>query len=698
MRPELEQIAYIEKYLQQKLTPEELTQFEEKMAKDVNFKKEVIAQQKITKASYNQGLKKKINRAKRKYTSKKWLKLIGIGTGLVCVGLLVAKMLLTTPPPSTSQIIDELPTTKHQIPVAQDTVLESENGILFGIPKDAFLDQDNNPVSGKIDIIIQEATTPSAIIKAGLSTYSNDDLLETGGMFYLEAYQGDSPLHLKTDKEISFIVPTDKVDPDMMLYKGEEKDGRINWVDPKPLIKTLETVDILSLNFYPHHFEEKLHELGIQDSTKTLRDSIFYTFYCPYNYALRGDENVDIYTVQDTDSSAPTDHHHGHHEHRASCHFIEPAHIKTIWNKHYQNTFIATKAFEERLQMMYQNCASDVLNLYLNNLNEPLYVVDQKAALICQPQFKTQFESFAQRKDGRVTLKKGMAQQLEHYFQKRSLAYRQAIEKTQRNYWKKQDKLDKKHDEKSQQKTKKDKRIEQKNFECEFCTNMKSTCHQLKIKQYPCDCKKPEKPLKNAYRGTINTVFIWNNIDKQVCAATIARKTSTIKWEGKEAKLTYHPIEVTIENEKQMDFTRVYLLSDSLKSYMRLKKKETLYTESLNSLMKYHLVVVGYQKNEVYLYHQVLPNQTGKYTISLVMSSKKNVKELLNKITAHQAVQDIKDDLNFAKYDYKDNIRIADNKKRLKLFHELRQVIFPCYVPPTEGETSGTLKLYEYEE
>ena len=76
--------------------------------------------------------------------------------------------------------------------------------------------------------------------------------------------------------------------------------------------------------------------------------------------------------------------------------FIDPLAIKTLKMSRFQNTLIATKEFEERLQVMHQlKNGSLVLEIYINNLSEPLWKCDEMAAELLSGAQRDVFEEFA---------------------------------------------------------------------------------------------------------------------------------------------------------------------------------------------------------------------------------------------------------------------------------------------------------------
>ena len=78
-----------------------------------------------------------------------------------------------------------LPVQQFSLDASRDTVIETRAGITMSIPAKAFLNGDGRTATGKTILIVKEALDPASIIKAGLSSRSGDQLLESGGMFFL---------------------------------------------------------------------------------------------------------------------------------------------------------------------------------------------------------------------------------------------------------------------------------------------------------------------------------------------------------------------------------------------------------------------------------------------------------------------------------------------------------------------------------
>ena len=157
--------------------------------------------------------------------------------------------------------------------------------------------------------------------------------------------------------------------PGMQLFEGERKeDGSIDWVNPKALDNFLIPVDIYSLNFYPPDYENTLEELCYDVKDKSFTDSLYYSFSHLYSLNNEPIQIVDTEVNFESDSVAYT------YEYDAiidsSRLYINPAKIKSIWSKEFNNTLLATREFEKRLKVIFGTCNGLILDLYINNLDK----------------------------------------------------------------------------------------------------------------------------------------------------------------------------------------------------------------------------------------------------------------------------------------------------------------------------------------
>jgi cytochrome c2 len=125
--------------------------------------------------------------------------------------------------------IDALAKQVFTINTAADTSIITKDSIVFSFEKGSFDTQ-----AGQVTITIQEALHLSDMLRAGLTTMADGDILQSGGMFNITAEAGGQNVQLK--KRAGVKLPTYKYRDGMNLYKGELKDGKLNWKDPEALL------------------------------------------------------------------------------------------------------------------------------------------------------------------------------------------------------------------------------------------------------------------------------------------------------------------------------------------------------------------------------------------------------------------------------------------------------------------------------
>ena len=117
----------------------------------------------------------------------------------------------------------------------KDTVIQCKEGTLLSIPANAFQYCSTQlPVNGPVKISVKEFYKISDMLIAGLTTKSNDQLLESGGMICIKVsskVNNDSCI-LSPGKNISIAMPnslTTNVDG-MRLFNGKHDSASLNWV------------------------------------------------------------------------------------------------------------------------------------------------------------------------------------------------------------------------------------------------------------------------------------------------------------------------------------------------------------------------------------------------------------------------------------------------------------------------------------
>lgn len=353
---------------------------------------------------------------------------------------------------------------------------------------------------------------------------------------------------------------------------------------------------------------------------------------------------------------------------------INPSAIKTIWDDHFQNTFIATKEFEERMPFIHQTCEEDILQLYLHNLDKNLSSVDSMAAytkfyhgemeqqhpILEKYPVHPEFLQFASREDGKVKNNDKNTALLTSYFQKKYAQYSEETAKVQAKYLEEQRKLDEVAATKNKEfRETEEKRIEQ-NYKEEYKVN-----------------------LKDAYRQLGITVEIkstgWKNVDKYVEEATMARTTLnyTDPNSGKKAVIEYNPLTVNVTNCKNYDRTLVYLLPDELSSFMRLENKNDVFEEKVTKLMNYKLICIAYKGDEAF-YYSADNVKSGDHTVSLIKTDNATIQNNINKLSKRSQSKAMNDELNYVSFARAEEKRQKKLEEQRVFENKVKKVIFPC--------------------
>lgn len=292
----------ISQYLNKELSATDRALFEAQLQSDAELKKEFDIQVQLIEAVKRHGIQQEIKKSIKKIKTQKLFKQVVIGLAISLAALGVFYVAKKYQAKSKNNILHELNETGtntwteadkvleaqvFSINTDRDTIIETEHGIVIAIPANAFVTKQGTLAKNPVELEIKEAMTAADIMKAQLSTTSNGKLLETGGMFYINARNGEENLVIDKTKAVNVNVPNNSNKSDMQLFRGERlDDGSINWIDPKPLQRKLTTVDITTLNFYPEHFLDSVKAFGFDSKNKKVTDSIYYSFSTDCNAAF----------------------------------------------------------------------------------------------------------------------------------------------------------------------------------------------------------------------------------------------------------------------------------------------------------------------------------------------------------------------------------------------------------------------------
>jgi hypothetical protein len=644
MRNELTLIEKIEAYLNGQLAVEENAAFEQEITVDAALKEKVDLQRQLSAGLERSAWRALVQKVSRKYKMRKRLQWVTVVVlvilSAVAVWYVSGKYLhhyAAVPAESTP-----LPVQYFRINPSVDTVLETAGGITFSILANTFQDSDGQLITAPVDVAVKEALDGASIIQSGLSTKSGNALLETGGMFYIDASAGGASLQLRNP--IYTEIPAETVQAGMQLYKGElRRDGIVNWINPVPLDHDLTLVDIERLNFYPPAYLYTLFTLGYDTLNKAFTDSLYYSFAASF---------------VERDSS------------RTPC-GLNPASVQAIWTEQFQQTIIATRQFEERMYWLHKVGDGALLDLYVRNLDKSLSAIDSMVANKLSGAMKEQFLLFAARHDGKVKSSSAQRQQLQQYYKMKSAAFTAAVLQTQKAYQQREDSLKMAAAARKAQYERKMDEQDMNNFREELTLNTQSVYRQLGY-----DRPRRTTVPSNVYAASITSTG-WYNIDREVTEATIAKQSAIITANGKQAVISYQP--VTFKVDSGYDRVYVYLLPDQLTSYIRLFDEGGRYTDKLNSLMKYNVVCLAYKGEQAFFY-AAQHVQPGTHTVLLEEIGEKTLSVKLSQYTSQHIAKDIRDD---EKYLYQIFLDEQQEKKRAvtqDLFYRIWHVIFPCYM------------------
>jgi len=367
---------------------------------------------------------------------------------------------------------------------------------------------------------------------------------------------------------------------------------------------------------------------------------------------------------------------------------INPASIKTIWNTKLNNTNLATNEFEERLVWIHNSCNQSALDVYINNLDKPLYDVDLMVIDMVSGEVKSKFIEFSKRKDGKVELDNVATQKLSAYYKTKTKAYTKALLATQKTYWEEQEQKDLDQQNANTESVLRDFRSKQDVFHKELSVNLCKVYSELK-QNYDCN-REPIPPPKATYSVSVSTTG-WNNIDKQVVFATLNRETTSISLNGKTSTLTYDNWTGSIPEYETYDRINVYNIPKTINSYVKIKGEKGKYTYKLNADLEYETVILAWNENQ--LYYATKMTTKGNETFNLKAISEVDFKTKiiakLNHINAMEVEIDYIVDTRI------NDKRVKQNIQRKKLRSWVEPIIFPCLSYTTVDSTDAVLELDE---
>ena len=132
--------------------------------------------------------------------------------------------------------------------LSQASSIKAKDGTIVKIPQDAFVHPDGHSLEGRlVNLKIEEAIRPSAMVFNKLNTVHGENALTTGGMIRLAASIDGVPLELRDGKALDVFVPTTDPNADMNLYAGSrDETGQMAWDQLEEPVQIMDAERVLA--------------------------------------------------------------------------------------------------------------------------------------------------------------------------------------------------------------------------------------------------------------------------------------------------------------------------------------------------------------------------------------------------------------------------------------------------------------------
>jgi hypothetical protein len=151
---------------------------------------------------------------------------------------------------------------KFEINNDKPTTIVADGGTEILIPQGCFVDNEGNSVKGKVQIEVIEAFTLSDFITSGLATLSDEKLLLSNGMLFIDAKSSGNSLKIKNNSELTVEMPTMASNNGFQMFTG---DGQ-NWSVDSSMLEDDYIIPLPLSLLYPRGYEWLYHcSRGIDD-------------------------------------------------------------------------------------------------------------------------------------------------------------------------------------------------------------------------------------------------------------------------------------------------------------------------------------------------------------------------------------------------------------------------------------------------
>lgn len=288
-----------------------------------------------------------------------------------------------------AQFAQSSPSEFFTINPKKDTILLSQTGTLFFLPKNNFIDEQGNPVTEQVQVEWQEMSTLKEAFDNNLTTVDDKgQFLQTGGMFWLGATTNKGePVKVNQSIRIekNSVLSIAELKQYKALWKGEElvwgapqeRPKNMTLIDLEVIEESIQAIDNSYIGWKEMPLQRKPQKVLTQD----------YSLQFGY-----GCKTLEVLQLLQEDAA---------------------------YRKAIAQTWIATNEFKKRLWALIQACSLKGFKLYLEHTDKNLWEADELVVALLEKENNpatATFRKFAALKNtvvrGTAPLPKSLLQKL----------------------------------------------------------------------------------------------------------------------------------------------------------------------------------------------------------------------------------------------------------------------------------------------
>ena len=140
----------------------------------------------------------------------------------------------------------------HTVSQLKETKITLSQGTEVTIPPEAFCHLDGSPINtDEVQLTCNEVYTYADMIDERLFTQTTDQMLETGGMIYMEASFNGEELRLQDGKSIEIKLPEQGVVKDMEVFEGLEDSSGTIWSETGTKVAVIKEEPFVQIDLSP---------------------------------------------------------------------------------------------------------------------------------------------------------------------------------------------------------------------------------------------------------------------------------------------------------------------------------------------------------------------------------------------------------------------------------------------------------------